>query len=218
MALLFATLLVTPAVSQMVQGFVKIADAGKSTNEQIASICLAMARQLSAGVLAFMVVLTSAGAAQLLARLRAPSTSTAEGTSWFPRGRGGWILVLSSLLVIPVGALIYTTEGIARLVMLIGDPARPDKEAITQAIEGVTMQQMAGVLATRLMRSFWSAVALSAILLAFGIANILVIRARKAPEPLSTYSWCAFAVACLGGGWALFRLSADARLFAAAAR
>jgi hypothetical protein len=215
--LLSATLRVVPAIQQMVNGFVQIAAAGRSDSARVTSMCVTVARLQSTGILGSLAMLVVAGIVQVVADRR--SAVSRGGTSFLPQSGGGWTLVCSSVLVVAVAVVIYQTEGIARVVMVLNDTTRGDTKAVTDAIlAGRSMGEMGEVVGTQLQRGFFIAIGLTGILLISAIVNMVVVGRRKAPESLAKYSWLIFSIACAAGIWAYVRLEADIRTFTAMAR
>lgn len=217
LALLFFTQAAGPALWQMVVGFRDIAATGDSAPERVASLCLGVARPLWLAALAFVCTMTTAGILQkVLGRRRQPTTAIADGAARGPSAWGGWLLIVSSLLTVPVGVQIYATERIARVTMLVrgARPTEYDSIAAAFAGAGVPLGEAIGdQLKLLIPASTW----LSHLLLAFGIANILVIGFRKAPDSLADYSSFVWGTLSIAGVGALLWLGSDIRWFAVGA-
>jgi hypothetical protein len=211
-ALLLLTVSIPPTVWKLLEAFRRIAEQGSGGLAVVAPFCIGIDRALWLGSLLFLVVMGTAGLLQAWAGLgqREPQTfpdAPVGGSRW-----RRWLVIASTLLVIPVAFLSHLTAGIPRLVMrvcaLAGD-RQLGPEATQQASATISNQTVLAVFA---------GLALSSILVVCAIANLLAAHSRTALDSLDRYSWVVLAGVGAWVVWSLAGLSTDLNSFRVALR
>ena len=215
LALLSITIPLFSATRQFINGFQELANQGRGGTAAVAPLCLAIARPLLFGTIASLASTLAAAAFQFSYRrtgLPLDSAEREKTSIWYVR----LILVAGSGLVVPVGVLVFMGQQMASLTMLVVDPAK--KEEATVALAGMDLQRVSGLIAGASAAVLRDSLALSVVLLVFGIVGILVWRLNGDRHFLWGYSWLFLLVVTLPAAWEIFQLQSDVSWYYSAGR
>jgi hypothetical protein len=206
-ALLLLTVPTPTTVSKLLEAFQRIAEHRSGGLAAVAPFCIGIDRALWFGSLLFLVVMGTAGLLQAWSGpdQREPQTvreAPAGGSRW-----RRWIVITSTLLVIPVAFLSHLTAGIARLVMRVGALARVDQ------LSPEATKQTSATLANQIVLAVFAGLAFSSILVVCAIANLFAAQSRTALDSLDRYSWVVLAGVGVWVVWSLVRLTTDINSF-----
>ena len=164
-------------------------------------VALGMAQPLWLGGVGFLVAIGVAAGLQIAARLRLRSEDSSPDPDAARPTWGKWILLASSLLVVPVGVLTHLTRGIATLIMQAVVPTPS-----AGAAAGVDVARISALITSRLLIAALGGFPLLFIVLVFGVANLFT-RINETSEALERFSWTVFAMVVVAGVWNVVALS-----------
>lgn len=197
-ALLFLTIPPSIAVVQLVGGFQQIADQGSGGVKAIAPFCLGIPRSLRLGSIGLLATACVAAALQV----HATSASSRGASEDVPDSRSSvaaWVLAASSMLILPVAFEIHLVRGIPELV----------RQAVVKTLTSSEMTELSKAIAGQSVLAVLCGVALGAVLVVFGVANLIAICRGRAADWVSKYSWIALAAAGVLACWLIVRTTAD---------
>jgi hypothetical protein len=200
---------VYPTARRMINDFAGIAETGIGGQELVASFAAAMVETLSLSLATFLAILVVAGALQGWTA-HTQHSRTPSGIDQEPPARWTtWALPVTSVVVLPVAAVLYNTIRIARVVGVIGDTSRPEEAAMTYAasMAGVaSVSELSEAISLWLVASAIGGLTLAPLLLALGIVAIVLVGTRKAPRTAGTYSWLVLVGLCIAASATLAML------------
>jgi hypothetical protein len=201
LALLF---LIVPVPVVAVQSVLAFQTLGTHTNnasvQEAAALALGIVRPFWVGSVGFVLAIGVAAGLQLLVAHR--KTRPSEGSPNVDAARpvwGKWILMLSSLLVVPVGILTHLTQGIATLIM----QAANGLPLSSAAQDGATVQtaRYSELISSRLLVAGFVGFPLLFVVSLFVMANLFAVRFSKTSDALERFSWLIFATVGILAVW-----------------
>jgi hypothetical protein len=208
LALLFLITPVPLTAVQSVRAFQSMGARNNPDAKDAVRVALGIARPLWLGGVGFLVAMGVAAGCQVTTRLSLRSEeSSADLTrpTW-----GKWLLVASSLLVVPVGILTHLTQGIATLIMQAGVQLTPSSGA-QGAAAGVDVARFSELISSRLVIAALGGFPLIFIVLGFGVANLFAARVTKTSSALERFSWSVFAMVAIAAVWYVVALAITIR-------
>jgi len=200
LALLFLIVPVPLAAVRTIQGFRALAAAGQGGVREAAGMAIEITRALMLGSIGFLVTLGIAAGLQVRAtRLDARSEFRRHFDS-VRRVSGTWVLLSSSLLVIPIGWLLYVMREVTTLIMR-GSTA------------GTDVAQLSEMISNRLILAALGGFPMIAAVFVFGVGNLFAARLARMSDWLLSYSWAVFAVLSVASLWNVIDLSGRISLF-----
>ena len=200
-ALLFPTVLPAMSVVGLIRGFQHIAEQGSGGVKAIAPYCLDLPRSLESGAIGF---LATAGVAAMLQMYATrvfdpeapPSTHDSESNLT------AWVLVASSILIVPVAIEIQLVRGIPELLT----------SAVVKALTPSELAALTNTISRQCVLAVFRGLALGAVLAVCGAANLVAICRGRTPGWVSAYAWIALVAAGVLAGWLMVRTAVDMRM------
>jgi hypothetical protein len=200
LALLFLITPVPLTAVQTVRAFGSIGARNNPGVKDLVGIALGIAQPLWLGGVGFLVAMGVAAALQAATRLILPSEESspypgAGGPTW-----GKWMIMTSSLLVVPVGILTHLTHGVATLLMTPSSGARGAAAASEVA-------RFSELMTIRLLIAELGGFPLLFIVLVFGVGNLFAARVSKTSNALERFSWSVFVMVAIAAFWNVVALT-----------
>jgi len=211
-ALLLLTVAIPPTVSNLLEAFRRIAEQGSGGLAVVAPFCIGIDRALWFGSLLFVVVMGTAGLLQIWPGPDQREPQTVPDAPPVGSRLRRWIVITSTLLVIPVAFLSHLTAAIPRLVMRVGALAGGGQ------LSPEATQQTSATLSNQIVLVTFAGLAFSSILAVCAIANLFAAQSRTALDSLARYSWAVLAGVGVWAVWSLVRLTTDINSFELALR
>ena len=199
-ALLFLTISPVIAVVQLIGGFQQIAEQGSGGVTFIAPFCLAIPRSLRLGAIGLLATTCVAAALQA----RAASHSSPESAGGVPDARStvaAGVLAAAVLLIVPVVFEIQVVRGIPELV----------SQGAVRSVSSPDLSDLSAAISNQCVLAVLCGLALGAVLVVFGVVNLIATGSGRAPDWISKYSWIALVAIAVLASWLLVRTTADIR-------
>ena len=211
LALLFLITPVPLIAVQSVRAFQSIGARNNPGVKDAVFVALGIARPLWLGGVGFLVAMCGAAGLQVATRLSLRSEESSPYPDAAQPTWGKWILMASSLLVVPVGVLTYLTHGIATLIMQAGVQLTPSSGA-QGAAAGVDVARFSALISSRLLIAALGGFPLIFIVLVFGVGNLFAARVSQTSKALERFSWSVFAMVAIAAVWNVVALAITIRL------
>ena len=212
LALLFLIMPVPLVAVQSVRAFQALGtQTSNASVKEAAALALGIARPFWVGSVGFVVAIGVAAGLQLL--VAHPNARPSGGSPSVDASRptwGKWILMLSSLLVVPVGILTHLTQGIATLTMQAAN-GLPLSSAAQDV--GVQTARYSELISSRLLVAGFVGFPLLLIVVLFVMGNLFAVRFSKTSDALERFSWLVFATVGILAIWNVVVLAIDIRSF-----
>jgi len=221
LGMLLPVLPIVPATMGMIRGFQSMAQSGKAGIVGAAELSIAVSRPLFWGCLGFVLTMMAAAFLQLRtepsdpehATLMAAPTEPAESEPLQPLNLASLIvLVGSSLLAVPVAALVHLAAAVPRLVMSVAVRLSPIGST-ANAPTSETLRQTSEHISSSLVSAVTLGIVASLMLVGAVTVILVTLRSGRAPRWVTGYSWAVAAVSVIVAAWTALVLLTDIRSY-----
>lgn len=205
LALLFLITPIPLAAVQSVRAFGAIGTRNNPGVKDAAEVALGIAWPLWLGGVGFLVAMGVAAGFQVATRPNPRS----ESSPYLDAGRpawGKWMLMASSLLIVPVGILTYLTQGVATLIMQASVALTPSPGA-QGAVAGMDVARFSQLISSRLLLAAFAGFPLIFIVFACGVGNLFAARFNQTSDALERFSWGVFLIVGVPAVWNVVALA-----------
>ena len=196
-ALLFLAVASVVAVVELIGAFQQIAEQGSGGVAAVAPFCLGIPRSLRLGAIGMLATVCIAAALQTYAARR----FSREAPGHAPDARStvaAGVLAAAALLMLPVVFEIQLVRGIPGLV----------SQGAAQTLASSEMSALSTAISSQSVLAVLCGLSLAAVLVVFGVANLIATGRGRSPDWLSKCSWMALAALVVLACW-LIATTAD---------
>jgi len=216
LGMLLPVLPIAPATIGMIRGFQSMSQSGRAGTVEAAQLSIDVSRPLFWGCLGFVLTIVVAAFLQMRTEPSEPEHATLMSADSAPAPplnvTSLVVLVGSSLLAIPVAALIHLAAAVPRLVMSVAVRLSP-LEAAARAPDADALRRTSEQISSQLVSSVLLGIVASLMLVGTVTVILVMLRPGRAPRWVTSYSWAVAAVSVIVAAWTALMLLTDIRSY-----